>query len=153
VQAMTRSLPPQCLLLLEDMNVSEEFCQWLAAQTSMPINSVDSHAAWHSIPDASLGESDLVMLITSGGGTFALLIENKIDAPAMPAQGERYSKRGNIEIQKGKWHWFSTCMVAPKLYLDKSDDATVYDVKKMVGSWTSLRAYYHKKEKVGIDPN
>ena len=94
----------------------------------MPVTTIESYGAWHSISDASLGESDLVMMVESDGKTFALLIENKIDAPAMEKQGERYHKRGRAGIEEGKWDWFTTCMVAPELYLDRSSDAKVYNV-------------------------
>ena len=116
------------LLLLEELNVSESFCRWLSERTSMPVATIDSFGAWHSISDASLGQSDLVMVVESDNKTFALLIENKIDAPAMPAQGKRYSERGKLGIQDGRWDWFATCMVAPQLFLDSSNDASVYDI-------------------------
>lgn len=126
------------LLLLEEMNVSVSFCRWLAERVSMPVTTIDSFGAWHSISDASIGESDLVMIIDSDNKSLALLIENKIDAPATPKQGERYFKRGAIGILEGRWDWFTTCMVAPQLYLDSSVDAKVYNVNisyETVSEW------------------
>ena len=114
------------LILLEEMNVSETFCQWLAEKASIPERSFESHGAWHSITDASLGESDLIMIIESSDKSYALMIENKIDAQAMPNQGERYYKRGKLGIEEGKWDWFTTCIIAPKLYLNKDREAKVY---------------------------
>jgi hypothetical protein len=116
------------LVLLEEMNVSESFCRWLAKMASIQVHSLESYDAWHSVCHATLGESDLVMIVRTSGKAHALLIENKIDAPAMPEQGARYRERGMLGNQDGNWDSSVTCMIAPQSYLDRSSDAKVYDL-------------------------
>ena len=49
--------------------------------------------AYHSKVDADYGESDLVFVLNFGDFLHAIHIEDKVDAPAMPEQHERYHKR------------------------------------------------------------
>src|SRR5882672_3082754 len=66
-------------LLLEELQVSAEFRDWLSSRVfGRPI--FKSHTgAWHSVVDPVLGESDLVFIFEAEDGTgTAILIENKI---------------------------------------------------------------------------
>jgi hypothetical protein len=112
------------LLLLEELNVSDEFALWLYSEVTGKNDARSCKGAWHSISDPSLGESDLVVIYDNG---VAVLLENKIDAPAQPEQGQRYKARGEIGMQDGLWISYITCMVAPSLYLQKEGDAQIYD--------------------------
>lgn len=111
------------LLLLEELNVSNDFSSWFYSVVTKYDHIPPCKGAWHSISDASLGESDLVVIYENG---LAILIENKIDASAQSEQGKRYKARGEKGIQTGLWKRFFTCMVAPSLYLKKEKDASVY---------------------------
>ncbi len=111
------------LLLLEEFNVSDDFSSWFYSMVTKNDDAPLCKGAWHSISDASLGESDLVAIYENG---LAILIENKISALAQPEQGQRYKARGEKGIQAGLWKSFFTCMVAPNLYLQKEKDASVY---------------------------
>lgn len=112
------------LLLLEELNVSNDFSSWFYSVVTKNDDIPLCRGAWHSISDASLGESDLVAIYENG---LAILIENKIDALAQPKQGKRYKARGEKGIQTGSWKSFYTCMVAPSLYLQKEKDASEYN--------------------------
>jgi hypothetical protein len=82
------------LLLLEELSVSDEFPLWLYSIVAGANDAPSCEGAWHSISDPSLGESDLIVIYENG---VAVLLENKIDAPAQPEQGQRYRARGEIE--------------------------------------------------------
>ena len=125
------------LLLLEELNVSDTFSSWVYSVVTKNTDSPQSKGAWHSISDASLGESDLVVIYENG---VALLIENKINALAQPEQGARYRARGEKGVQTGSWSSFFTCVVAPSLYIQKEKDATVYDANlsyEEIAKWFS----------------
>lgn len=113
------------LLLLEEFNVSEEFTNWFYTYITGNYNTLKCKGAWHSIVDAEYGESDLIVIYENN---FAVLIENKIDAVAQPEQALRYKKRGEKGIVETKWESYTTCMVAPELYLAKEKDANIYNV-------------------------
>lgn len=116
------------LLLLEEFNVSKEFVSWFIDRVAMPVHGpITGFRAWHSLNGSSLGESDLVLTVECGGKAFAILVENKIDAPVQKDQGKRYRDRGVIGINEENWGHFKTCMVAPRLYLNQKADAANYD--------------------------
>jgi len=118
------------LLLLEEIHASGEFRAWLQQKVftdGVERNLVD---AWHSISDAALGESDLVVLWSDGSGNVAaLLLEDKIDAPAQPEQARRYSDRGTLGIQQGDWQSFKTAITAPERYLLRGGDSERFDAR------------------------
>lgn len=81
----------------------------------------------HSVMDNELGESDIVAVISLAGRRFALLIENKIDAHAMPEQCSRYSRRGLRGCIDGLYDDFAVFIIAPKAYLDSNEEAQKYE--------------------------
>ena len=112
------------MLLLKEFNVNSEFSSWFLSTTFSKRKASDCIGAWHSVSDPELGESDLIVLYQDG---FAILIENKIDAPVQPEQGNRYIERGGKGVDEGMWGSFGTCMVAPERYLQRKKDSEVYD--------------------------
>ena len=111
------------LLILEELNVSYEFASWFYQKITGNSQAPELVQACHSVKDRDLGESDLIALYKNNS---AILIENKIDAVAQPEQALRYKLRGSKGIEENHWCCFTTCMIAPKLYLDKEKDARVY---------------------------
>ncbi|OEE68346.1 PD-(D/E)XK nuclease superfamily protein [Enterovibrio norvegicus FF-33] len=111
------------LLVLEELNVSDSFSQWIVCQVRKEVASVKTIGAWHSVADTSLGESDLVYLYQSDDmSSHAILLENKIDASAQPQQGKRYRLRGNKGIEDGLWQDFRTCIIAPEDYIARNSE-------------------------------
>ena len=53
------------LILLEELNVSEHFCQWFVSCFKFPFYTT-AHKAWRSITDFGLGETDLLFSYVSG---------------------------------------------------------------------------------------
>src|ERR1035441_7338347 len=91
------------ILLAEEFAVSPAFASWFLGHTK---NFAGTEAnVWDvyvSKSDAT-GESDLVVVFdkASGDSRFALLIEDKIDAPLQPEQERRYRLR-SAESRVGK---------------------------------------------------
>lgn len=116
------------LLLLEELLVSESFTNWFVSEVTRQSSLIRIIGAWHSVSDAQLGESDLIVKFeTESGLTEAILLENKIDAAAQIEQGHRYKTRGKKGIEQGEWARFTTCLFAPQSYLDRNTEP--YDVE------------------------
>lgn len=76
--------------------------------------------------DASLGESDITVIIESNGEKIGLLIEDKIDAIAMQDQAMRYHMRGQKGIEQGDYTKFHVFIVAPQKYLSENNESKKY---------------------------
>ena len=112
------------LVLLEEFNVNAEFSSWFMSVAFPNEKESECIGAWHSVNDPEFGESDLIILYDR---EFAILIENKIDAPVQPRQGHRYNERGKKGVEEGMWSKFKTCIIAPKSYLAREKDSRIYD--------------------------
>ena len=75
------------------------------------------------------GESDLLIITQRDGKRHAILIEDKIDAPAQPNQYERYCKRGERGISDGRWSGYTVFIAAPHRYLECDCEARKYPHK------------------------
>ena len=108
------------LLLAEEFAVSPDFAKWFLTQTKS-FDEVDAQvdAVYVSKSDAT-GESDLVVVFKREYGTdhFALLIEDKIDAPLQPKQVERYRRRAADEIARTSSSYSEAAVIicAPQAY-------------------------------------
>ncbi|CAM5179457.1 hypothetical protein [Alishewanella longhuensis] len=128
------------LLLLEELLVSEPFAIWFVSAIKQQPSSITIIGAWHSVSDALLGESDLIIKFTSEAGVIeAILLENKIDAIAQTEQGYRYNMRGVKGITQNEWAAFITCLLAPQSYLDRNTEP--YDVEI---SYEQVIAFFQK---------
>lgn len=72
------------------------------------------------------GESDLQIIVNRDQKRHAILIEDKIDAPAQPNQYERYCERGNRGVEEGHWSDFTVFISAPKNYIEHDHEAQKY---------------------------
>ncbi|MBQ7820842.1 MAG: PD-(D/E)XK nuclease family protein [Clostridia bacterium] len=80
----------------------------------------------HSLTDLAYGESDITVIIKHDSKKYALLIENKIDADAMPEQCLRYNKRGEIGVSTGEYDDFAVFLIAPENYIKNNNEAQKY---------------------------
>lgn len=103
-------------------------------------------SAIHSFSDAD-GESDITLVLEYQNEKIALLVEDKIDAKTMPAQSERYHKRGKKGILRGDYNSYYVMIVAPAEYLEehKNDTNANYEYKI---SYEELRDYLSKQNSV-----
>ena len=83
---------------------------------------------YHSYADFN-GESDVTVILENGNDKIGLLIEDKIDAIAMPDQQARYELRGNSGVENGKYNRFYTYIVAPNDYIESNSEAKKYPNK------------------------
>lgn len=127
-------------IVLEELEVSDSFRAWISARVyEVPVFK-SRIGAWHSVTQAGLGESDVVILFeATDGSRKSILIENKIDAPPQPDQGERYQKRGEQGIEEGSWDEFRTCIIAPRRYLGSTMHSEIYDAEV---SYEEIMAYF-----------
>jgi hypothetical protein len=127
------------MLLLEEFNTDPHFCSWFLAVAFPHKEQSRCIGAWHSVSDPELGESDLIVLFEN---RFAILIENKINAPVQSRQADRYIERGKKGIKDDLWEDFGTCIVAPAQYLEDKKDFQVLDSMQ---SYEDLAQWFSKK--------
>lgn len=106
--------------LINDKKVSEFFAKKIGLEDCGLISVEHSHS------DTELGETDIMAIIQSRGTRIGLLIENKIDAPAMDLQPERYIKRGNKGVENRLYDEFRVFIIAPERYLKTNINAEKY---------------------------
>jgi len=82
----------------------------------------------HSLSDTD-GESDITVILHNGEHKIGLLIEDKINAPAMENQHDRYNIRGDRAKASGKYDEYYVVLVAPKSYLKSNGEAQKYHNK------------------------
>lgn len=154
------------LLLLEELHVSEDFRAWFVSQVfGTRVQCAQFVAAWHSISQSNLGESDVVFQFLDGTGKLTtILVEDKIDAPPQPNQADRYRLRGIAGIEDGSWVNFCTCITAPQAYLTQmAEEAAKYDIRisyESIRDWflesnptDARRAYKARVVQEGIEQN
>ena len=115
------------MLFLEEFSISKEFLNIFTSK----INICDASVVEieHSKTHPEFGESDMTVIIEVDGKKHGLLIEDKIDAIAMPEQCDRYVKRGNIGKLNGDYSSFDVFIVAPENYLENNVEARKYPNK------------------------
>lgn len=77
--------------------------------------------------EAHLGESDITVILTLDGIKYGFLIEDKIDAIAMPNQHERYIKRAEKGIKSSEYEKYEIFIVCPQKYYDIDEEAKKYE--------------------------
>ncbi len=97
----------------------------------------------HSKTDAEYGESDIVFILNLNGKHYALHVEDKINANAMPNQYGRYLERIRKDIDAGEYDAASVLLVAPEKYLNVNSEAQKYDNSV---SYEQLRDYFAYKD-------
>lgn len=112
------------MLFLEEFACSKNFLQIFLSK--IEISDVEVVEIEHSKTDVEFGESDITIIIRHEGKQIALLIEDKIDAIAMPNQYERYVCRGERGIQNGDYAEFYVFIIAPQKYLSENSEAKKY---------------------------
>ena len=131
------------LLFIEAVTTNLEFCRLLLDKTDLKGKSFKVVGAELSKEDKDLGESDITVIIEIGGEKYGLLIEDKIDAIAMPKQHERYIKRGNKGIKAGEYKDFRVFIFCPEKYYENNDEAKLYE---HVMTYEECKAYFDSKE-------
>lgn len=109
--------------------------------------------AMHSKSDAN-GESDITFILKIGDKRIGILVENKIDAPTMINQSQRYFLRGESGKKQGLYDLFYVMLVCPDAYYSehKNDPNANYPywisyekLKEFFDSQSSIRAQFKKE--------
>lgn len=93
----------------------------------------------HSLMDQEDGESDITVIVEKDNHKIGLLIEDKIDAIAMPNQRNRYNARGRKGIDNNQYDEFFVFMIAPNDYLKSNSEAQLYENQI---SYEELKNYF-----------
>ena len=129
------------LLFLEEFVSSEEFLGIFLSKISLENATVFS--VEQSKTDVQFGESDMTVIVEKGGIKYGLLIEDKIDAIAMPNQSGRYMDRGELGKKNGDYEQFFVFIVAPESYLQQNDEAKKYHYQV---TYEACLRYFRSKE-------
>ena len=115
------------LLLAESVLTDPEFCRLLVDKTDLEGKSFRVIKAELSKVDSALGESDITVVLEVEGRKYGFLVEDKIDAPAMPNQHERYVKRGQIGVSSREYDDFRVFIFCPEKYRKTDAEAKRYE--------------------------
>ncbi len=115
------------LLFAESVVTDPDFCNLLLDKTDLKGKKFQIEKAELSKTDSNLGESDITVVIDADGDRYGLLIEDKIDAIAMPEQHDRYVKRGKKGIKDGEYKDFRIFIFCPEKYYKNNEEAKLYE--------------------------
>ena len=114
------------MMFLECLLTDDGFLRLFLRKAEITGTSVEVLNVALSETDPEYGESDITVLLSVDGKKHALLIEDKINAPAMPEQCDRYSKRANKAKIKGEYDDYSVFIICPETYYDTNSEAKKY---------------------------
>lgn len=130
------------LLIMEEFIADEDFAQIFLNAVGLNCEYIVKDVI-HSKTDATLGESDVVIILEINGKYHAIHIEDKIDALAMPRQHDRYDMRAKKDIEAGEYDSYSVLIVAPEKYLAVNKEAKKYEHQV---KYEHLREHFALKE-------
>ena len=133
------------LLFVESIITDSSFCRLLLAKTDLAETPFQVINAELSKSDSDLGESDITVVIEIEGIKYGLLIEDKIDAIAMPEQHGRYVKRGDKGIKTGEYDGYRVFIICPKKYYENNDEAKLYE---HVLTYEECKQYFDGKKDI-----
>jgi hypothetical protein len=115
------------LLLAEEFAINTEFAAAFLGLTKFAGRHAVVDEFWVS-KSSNLGESDLIVVLKGADGDrFALLIEDKVDAPLQPDQAERYRLRADRDLAAGAYSDYEVMLCAPQHYIDSRSDLGGFD--------------------------
>ena len=114
------------MLFLQLFSTDSGFTSLFLDTASFNVDSFSIDSIELSKSDPKLGESDITVLLVADTKKIALLIEDKIDAIAMPEQADRYIKRGDKGVKKGEYDSYLSFIVCPQKYYDNNEEAHKY---------------------------
>ena len=131
------------MLILEAAASDPEFASLFVDKTEMKGKDFKVFSIELSKADSDLGESDITIIIDVDGKKHGILIEDKIDAIAMPDQHDRYVKRGELGVREGDYESFSIFILCPSSYYKKNSEAQKYEHHL---SYEECKNYFDSKD-------
>ena len=133
------------LLFIESITTDPGFASFVIEKTDLKGKSVHVLHAELSKADSYLGESDITVIVDVEGTKYGLLIEDKIDAIAMPEQHDRYTKRGAKGVKAGEYQDFRIFIFCPDKYYRNNNEAKLYEHHL---SYEECKEYFDSKSDV-----
>ena len=130
------------LLFIESILTDSGFCRLLIDKAEFKADSFQILSAELSKSDKDLGESDITVIIDIEGTKYGFLIEDKIDAIAMPDQHARYVKRGEKGVKEGLYNDFRVFIFCPEKYRKTNKEAKLYE---HLLTYEECKDYFDKK--------
>lgn len=115
------------LLLMTALFSDTGFVNLFSSKSSVIPSNVTVVDIELSRTDLDLGESDVTVIVEAGNQKYGILIEDKIDAIAMPDQHGRYVKRGNKGIKNKEYVDFDVFIFCPNKYYESNSEAKLYE--------------------------
>ena len=115
------------LLFAESVLTDPGFCRLLVDKTDLKGKPFQVSKVELSKSDSALGESDITVILEMKGRKYGFLVEDKIDAIAMPEQHARYVKRGEKGVKDGEYDDFRVFLFCPVKYYEKNKEAKLYE--------------------------
>lgn len=126
------------LVIINSLASDKEFANLIFAELNIP--DFEIFEIVHSLVDTELGESDIVVFGESAGRHIAILIEDKINAGAMPDQAGRYKARADKLVREGIVDIAEYMLIAPSHYIETDSEASKYphyiEYEKMLSYFT-----------------
>lgn len=113
------------MLFLNAFGTDKDFLKLFIEETDLPVEDYAVSEVYLSKADKD-GESDITVIIEASGKKYGLLVEDKIDAIAMPEQPERYIKRGDRGVKNKDYEKYYSFIVCPEKYLNNNEAAKKY---------------------------
>ncbi len=134
------------LLFLESIATDRGFCE-LVLQQETPYAGKEFKVLKVELSRTELdwGESDITVILEIEGRRVALLIEDKVNAIAMPDQYERYRLRGEKGCKNKEWQEFTTFIFCPDKYYVHDKEAKEYT---HFLSYEKCKEYFDQKDDI-----
>ena len=111
------------ILFLEALASDSGFTNLVLSKTKYCNKESQVLRATLSETETDLGETDICVILQIEDIRVGLLIEDKIDAIAMPEQSLRYHKRAEKSILKGKFDAYEVFIFCPQKYYENNAEA------------------------------
>ncbi len=131
------------LLFLQAISSDRDFVKLVVEKTKWAGQAFEIETVALSRTEADLGEYDITVVITIGNEKYGILIEDKIDAIAMPDQHGRYLKRGKKAVKAGLYQDFDCMILCPEKYYRSNEEARRYEHSIF---YEELERYFHSQE-------
>lgn len=127
------------LLIIEEFLCDRSFAKIFLDKIGLPCDYIKCEA-YHSMADAD-GESDITVVLHYGEKKYGVLIEDKIDAPTMEQQSNRYKIRAEHQKASGMYDDYSIFLAAPQSYMEEHQTDGNADYKNRV-TYEELLAHF-----------
>lgn len=133
------------ILFLEALASDVGFANLVLSKTRFCGKDFQVLSAALSETETDLGETDICAVLQIDDVRVGFLIEDKVDAVAMPEQSLRYRKRGQRGIEKRKYDTYEVFIFCPQKYYENNAEAKKYD---HFISYEEIKDYFDSKDDV-----